>query len=246
MSGKTDESIRLNKFLAQCGLASRRGADDLITQGRVTVNGAKGEPGMRVTADDAVELDGTPVRQRSRDVTLILHKPVEVVTTLFDPQGRKTVMDLLPDDLRKLRPSPVGRLDFYSEGLLLMTTDGDLCNRLTHPRHHQEKMYEAWVRGKVADNSLSIMRQGMRLKEGEQLAPVGVEAAPQAGNTLLTLTLSQGVNRQIRRMCRDLGLTVLKLRRVRQGRMELKNLQPGQFRLIEGAELAGLRKSVGL
>ncbi|MBU1611484.1 MAG: pseudouridine synthase, partial [Proteobacteria bacterium] len=159
----TTENIRLNKFIAQCGAASRRGADDLVAAGRVRVNGKAPETGMPIDPDkDQVEVDGKIIRLPSGEPRVFLvHKPIETVTTVHDPQGRKTVMDLLPPALRKLRPYPVGRLDFYSEGLLLMTTDGELCNRLTHPRHHLKKIYRVQVKERVPEQSLAAMRQGM-------------------------------------------------------------------------------------
>lgn len=244
----TTSLIRLNKFLSQCGAASRRGADEFIAAGRVLVNGAPAEPGLRIDPErDEVTLDGAPLRERHEQHTIMLHKPVQVMTTLRDPQGRPTVIDLLPERLRALRPVPVGRLDFFSEGLLLLTTDGELCNRLTHPRHHLPKLYEVTVRGNVPEKTLQTMRSGMRLAEGEELAPMRARVKNvQAGNALLELELIQGVNRQIRRMCRDLGLTVLRLSRVAQGPLRLGSLRPGQWRELDERELSALRKAAGL
>lgn len=249
MPKKENETLRLNKFIAQCGLASRRGADELIAAGRVRVNGGRAESGMQVApGTDRVELDGKMLslpEERAR--VFLLHKPVQVVTTARDPQGRKTVLDLLPREIRSLRPFPVGRLDFFSEGLLLLTTDGELCNRLTHPRHHLPKVYKVQVREQVSEEMLAVMRKGMRLAEGDKLAPVKVEAATGFRNsTILTMTLIQGVNRQIRRMCRDFDLTIVQLKRVKQGPLELGNLDAGKYRELSAAEVNGLKKSVGL
>lgn len=243
-----NKPIRLNKFLSQCGIASRRGADALIESGKVRVNGNPAQPGQKIMMDlDRVTVEGKPVHPRQEQVTLILHKPVRVVTTLHDPQQRTTVLDLLPAYLRQVRPVPVGRLDFFSEGLLLMTTDGELCNRLTHPRHHLAKHYDVTIRGAVSEAALQTMRQGMRLSEGEMLAPVGVKAKPLPhGDTRLELRLSQGVNRQIRRMCRDLDLTLLRLRRVAQGPIHLGSLDVGKWRELSSQELAKLRAAVAL
>lgn len=244
-----DEAVRLNKYIASCGITSRRGADDLISAGRVQVNGQTVDgPGLKIVpGQDSVSVDGKAVRQQQRDITLIIHKPVQTVTTMNDPQGRKTVLSLLPPDIRKLRPVPVGRLDFFSEGLLIMTTDGDLCHRLTHPRHHQPKVYEIIVRPAVTPEQIRQIEAGMTLAEGEKLAPVRVRTFnPRRDSQMLQLTLSQGVNRQIRRMCRDLDLTVLKLRRVRQGPVLLDKLKPGEWRELTGEELRDLRTSVGL
>ncbi len=258
-------TMRINKFLAECGVSSRRGADELITQGRVTLNGIVVEgPGAQVDPQsDRVSVDGkpvTPLREivQGADVTLMLHKPVQVVTTARDPQGRQTVFDILPEQYRRLRLLHVGRLDYYSEGLLLLTTDGSLCNRLIHPRWHLPKVYHVLVRGEVKDACLKAMRAGMTLAEGEQLAPVQVEVlktppahakgepgAAQPG-TWLAMTLLQGLNRQIRRMCRDCGLTVLRLIRVSQGRLVLGDLPRGKVRELTEAEVLALRKAVGL
>jgi 23S rRNA pseudouridine2605 synthase len=177
----------------------------------------------------------------------MLHKPVETVTTASDPQGRKTVLDLLPPEIRRQRPFPVGRLDFFSEGLLLLTTDGDLCYRLTHPKYHLPKVYVVTIRGSVPQRAVQAMRSGMTLKEGDKLAPAKVRLKkPVAGTQQLEITLIQGVNRQIRRMCEEFGLTILRLRRVRQGPVALGNLKPGAWRELTDEENAALKKDVGL
>jgi 23S rRNA pseudouridine2605 synthase len=172
---------------------------------------------------------------------------VHTVTTANDPQGRKTVVDLLPEDLRRERLFPVGRLDYMSEGLLLLTNDGEVTLRLTHPSYEHPKRYEVLVREAVAEKSLDIMRRGMRLREGERLAPVEVEASVEgSGATLLRMTLRQGVNRQIRRMCRDLDLTILRLRRVELGPLRLENLESGKWRHLTALEVQNLKASLGL
>lgn len=260
MNQDENPTIRINKFLSECGVASRRGADELIQAGRVQMNGrVVAEPGVRVDpARDVVLVDGKPARhpamrseQRpggsSRRLTVLLHKPVQVLTTKSDPQGRRTVFDILPRELRGERLLHVGRLDYFSEGLLLLTTDGELLNRLIHPRWHLPKIYRVLVRGAATPNKLDIMRGGMTLAEGEKLAPVEVRTLRrEAGAVWLEMTLVQGVNRQIRRMCRDLGLTVLRLVRVRQGPIELGDLAPGRCRPLTQAEERGLRRAVGL
>ncbi len=252
----TDEKsplLRINKYLSECGAASRRGADELILAGRVQLNGVVvAEPGVRVDPEkDRVLVDGQlvnhPFACGGRDLTILLHKPVQVVTTRSDPQGRQTVFDILPAEYRNERLLHVGRLDYFSEGLLLLTTDGELANRLIHPRWHLPKVYHVLVRGSVSDIKLGIMRDGMTLKEGEKLAPVKVDILRKDdGGVWLEMTLLQGLNRQIRRMCRDLSLTVLKLIRVRQGPLGLGTLNPGQCRPLTPAEVRGLRKAVGL
>lgn len=239
--------IRLNKALADAGLCSRRKADDLIAAGRVSVDGAPAQPGQKVDpAGQDIRVDGEPLAAPpATSVVLLCHKPVETLSTVKDPQGRPTVMDLVPPAHRGRRLYPVGRLDYYSEGLILLTDDGELANALTHPSRHVEKRYEVTVRGGAPDAALDAMRGGMRLAEGERLAPVRVRARPAgiggAGATVLEMVLGQGVNRQIRRMCRDLGLTILRLKRVGQGALELGDLKPGACRELTPTELAALR-----
>jgi len=245
------QQIRLNKFIAQCGIASRRGADDLVFSGQVTVNGTTADsPGIKVDpAVDSVTVKGKTITLpgKAGDMTLILHKPIETVTTVNDPQGRPTVLDLLPNEIKKLRPFPVGRLDYFSEGLLLLTTDGDLCYRLTHPKYHLPKVYQVTVRGTVPESAVKTMRQGMTLPEGDKLAPAKVELKrPVAGTQQIEITLIQGINRQIRRMCDLLGLTILHLRRVKQGPVTLGNLKRGMWRELTKSEIQALKKAVKL
>lgn len=251
MTTAPSDTLRLNKFIAQCGVASRRGADDMVFAGRVTVNGEPADsPGLQVDPDrDEVAVDGKIIGRKASagDLTLMLHKPVETMTTARDPQGRKTVLDLLPPEIRKKRPFPVGRLDFFSEGLLLLTTDGDLCYRLTHPKYHLPKVYVVTIRGSVPQRAVQTMRQGMTLREGDKLAPATVRVKkPVAGTQQLEITLIQGVNRQIRRMCEELGLTILRLARVRQGPISLGDLKRGEWRELTAEETAALKKDVGL
>lgn len=238
---------RLNKAIAASGLCSRRKADALILAGRVCVNGQpEPNPGRQVGPEDTLSVDGRPLAAPQNYAYVLLHKPVQVVCTAHDPQGRPTVLDCLPEQWRDLRLYPVGRLDYFSEGLLLLTNDGALAQRLCHPSHHQPKSYEVLVRGTVPPEALETMRRGMRLAEGEKLAPVTVTAAPHPKGMLLQMELHQGLNRQIRRMCRDLGLTILRLRRVAQGPLRLRDLPAGAARELTPDEVTALRRSVGL
>lgn len=244
--------IRINKALAQAGLCSRRQADALISSGQVRLNGQTVlELGIRVKHGDVLEADGKKVTvapQLQEDlIYLMLNKPVEVVSTVSDPDGRRTVLDLLPAAYFHKRLFPVGRLDYFSEGLLLLTNDGELTLRLTHPGFHLPKYYEILLREEPEESALNTMRAGMTLAEGEKLAPVRVNRLDrQQRGTLLTMTLNQGVNRQIRRMCRDLGLTILRLRRVGQGNLKLAGLEAGKCRQLTAQEVTGLKKAVGL
>ena len=246
-------TMRLNKAIAASGLCSRRKADELIAQGRVSVNGQPVQDmGRQIDPQaDRICVDGrllSPGRSaQSGHVYILLHKPVQVVSTASDPQARTTVMDLLPPPYRQRRPVPAGRLDYFSEGLLILTTDGELVYRLTHPKWHVTKLYKVLVRGQVTEAKLLRMQQGMHLAEGEHLAPVQVTAG-QAENdtTWLSMTLIQGINRQIRRMCRDLDLTILKLIRVQEGPISLGNLPAGHMRVLSAEEVFSLRSQVGL
>ncbi len=243
--------VRLNKALASAGVCSRRAADELILAGAVALNGVViTEPGTRMDPErDALTVNDKPVRPplpERRDFTyVLLHKPVRVVTTADDPEGRTTVLDLLPEELKRLRLFPVGRLDYFSEGLLLITDDGDLTNRLTHPRHHLSKIYEVRLRELPAPEHLRRMRTGMTLAEGERLAPMEAEVVSRRP-VVLRLTLRQGINRQIRRACRDLGLTILRLTRISLGPLVLGDLPAGESRLLTPAEIHELRSATGL
>lgn len=246
-SSGDDSGLRLNKVIAHAGLASRRAADAMIVGGRVTVNGRRvTEPGTRIDPhSDIVAVDGKPLSPETgqEHAYLLVNKPVHCVSTVSDPQGRKTVLDLVPPALASRRLYPVGRLDYFSEGLLLLTDDGELTLRLTHPRYHLPKVYHVRVRENPTPAMLETMRKGMTLAEGEQLAPV--HARVMEGN-VLEMTLNQGINRQIRRMCRDLGLTILRLTRVSSGPLHLGDLPGGTARELTPRELAAIRKAVDL
>ncbi|WP_235731691.1 pseudouridine synthase [Fundidesulfovibrio putealis] len=251
VSGDTGDAMRLNKALAQAGVCSRRAADDLIRSGRVFVNGNPADLGtpVRLGVDD-IRVDGKPLggpAAGSPQLYYILNKPIEVVTTVKDPEGRRTVLDLMGEVGRRRRLFPVGRLDYFSEGLLILTTDGELANRLMHPRWHMPKLYRVAVRGDVSERALGTMRSGMTLAEGERLAPVKVQVVQKDERaTVLEMELVQGVNRQIRRMCRDLGLIILQLVRVSQGPLALADLPTGRSRPLTPDEVAALKKAVGL
>jgi 23S rRNA pseudouridine2605 synthase len=241
--------IRINKVIAQAGVCSRRRADDLIGEGRIEVNGSLvTSPGLKINPlRDEVKVDGTVIRvsTTTSHLYILLNKPIKTMTTVKDPQGRTTVIDLLPKRFRDQRVFPVGRLDFYSEGLLLLTTDGDLTQKMTHPGYNHPKTYEVAVEGDVSEEMLARMRQGMTLAEGEHLRPVEVNIARSNGRqTILSMVLRQGINRQIRRMCRDLHLKILKLKRTSQGPLFLGNLPSGNFRELTHQEVSRLKKSV--
>ena len=242
IAANESKNLRLNKAIAQSGLCSRRKADELIFQGQVKVNGqAVLDPSCRIGENDLLEVSGQKLTIAQKHVYLMLHKPIQTVSTAHDPEGRTTVLDLLPKQFRSVRLFPIGRLDYFSEGLLLITNDGDLANALMHPSFHLPKTYQVTVRGFVPKEALARMQNGMRLEDGTQLLPVTVHAKCLGHDiTLLSMTLHQGINRQIRKMCEQEKLTILKLVRVAYGPLELGNLEAGQVRELTADELAAL------
>ena len=230
---------RLQKLISACGLASRRAAEGWIIAGRVTVNGEKAHLGDRADLDrDAVLVDGRPLKPGGGRTYLMLNKPRGYVTTLSDEKGRKTVTDLVAGC--GVRVWPVGRLDMDSEGLLILTDDGALTHQLLHPSHQVDKEYLVWVTGKV-NKALPILSAPMVL-DGEQLSPAQVRRGRDSGGVhQLSITIHQGKNRQVRRMCAQAGLEVLRLKRVREGSLELdRALKPGQWRPLAQEELLRL------
>lgn len=234
--------MRLQKFLARAGAASRRGSEDLMTAGRVTVNGAVvTELGVKVDpAVDRVAVDGVEVRLADGPVYLALHKPAGVMTTMRDPQGRRTVADLFPPD----SPAglfPVGRLDYDTEGLLLLTTDGDLAHVLMHPRHHVDKTYVATVSGVPDEGDLARLREGIVLDDGAT-APARARVLERAaGGAVVELTIREGRKRQVRRMLSAVGHPVTRLVRVAFGPVALGGLAAGAVRALTPAEVEALK-----
>ena len=236
------EPIRLQKYLAERGIASRRGAEEMILAGRVTVNGRKAGIGMSVDpVDDLVAVDGQNLEQkRDRLAYLILHKPRGYVTTMNDPHATRTVAELVADYPTRL--FPVGRLDKDSEGLLLMTNDGALANALTHPASHVPKVYRVTLRGQVTDDQQDKLSSGMIL-DGRRTQPIELRVlAEEEQRTVLQFTLREGRNRQIRRMCEALGLEVMRLRRTALGPLKLGLLPAGQWRELTTEEVRRLKK----
>lgn len=228
------EGERLQKVLAARGWGSRRVCENLISAGRVTVNGETAVLGRRVdTARDVVEVDGAPVGIRPGLVYYLLNKPAGVVTTAKDTHGRPTVVELVPTEPRVF---PVGRLDQETEGLLILTNDGDLANRLTHPSHGVDKEYLAEVSGTVSNRSLHRLRTGIELDDGFT-APA---AASQPSPGVLRLTIHEGRNRQVRRMCEAIGHPVQRLVRVRIGPLRDPTLAPGAWRALTDQEVIAL------
>ena len=226
--------MRLNAYLARAGIASRRGADELIKAGRVRVNGEPGALNTFVEAGDRVELDGRPLAPQ-RLTYILLHKPAEVVTTARDPRRRKTVVDLVRHEARVV---PVGRLDADTTGALLLTNDGPLAHRLAHPRYEVEKVYEAEVEGEPDDAALQRLREGVELDDG-RTAPARVR---RLGPSRLELVLHEGRKHQVKRMLAAVGHPVTRLHRSRYAGLTLKGLGPGESRELAGPEVDALRQ----
>lgn len=238
---------RINRFIASCGVCSRRKADDLIVSGRVKVNGETViNPGRIITLDDRLEIDGIPVAVPSDKIYLLFNKPLYCLCTMRDPQGRKIVLDYLPENLKKLRPFPAGRLDYMSEGLLILTNDGDFAQKLIHPSNDKKKIYNVTIKGNASPFKIGAMESGMTLPDGTRLRPVKCRASRlENGNTLLNIELKQGVNRQIRRMCKMLNLEILKLERIAIEFLTLDGVPPGKYRALTPQEVEKLTKKGG-
>jgi len=225
--------MRLNAFLARSGVASRRRSDELITAGRVRVNGEPGRLDTFVGADDVVELDGRPVSAQ-RLTYVLLHKPAGVVTTARDPHGRPTVVGLVDHPVRVV---PVGRLDAETTGALLLTNDGPLAHRLAHPRYGVEKTYVAEVEGEPSNETHALLARGVELEDG-RTAPARVR---RLGPSRIELVLHEGRKRQVRRMCEAVGHPVLSLHRSLYAGLGLGELDPGEWRELPTDEVERLR-----
>jgi 23S rRNA pseudouridine2605 synthase len=228
--------LRLAKYLAHAGVASRRAAERIVAEGRVTLGGQTvTDPARDVLEGDAVSVDGRALAGAEPRVVLILNKPVGVVSTARDTHGRATVTELV--DAGGLRLYPVGRLDADTAGLILLTNDGELANRLTHPRYEMPKTYRARVGGgPLGEQALRQLREGVVLDDG----PTGTATVKRLGPQQLEMTIAEGRNRQVRRMCEAVGHPVLELTRVAFGSLRLGRLAPGAYRPLGASEIAGL------
>ena len=231
--------MRLQKYMAECGVASRRKAEEMIAEGRVTVNGVKiTEMGTQVEEGDEVRVDGLVIRPETEKRYVMYHKPAGEVTTVSDPEGRRCVLDHFRD--YPVRLYPVGRLDYDSEGLLLLTNDGTLTERMLHPSHQVDKTYLARVTAGVTLDEVRQLRAGILL-DGHKTAPAKVRIIKQETfATVVLVTIHEGRNRQVRRMFEETGHQVTQLRRVRFGPLDLGDLPRGKWRELTAEEVRSL------
>ncbi len=240
--------IRLNKYLAQCGVASRRGAEELIRSGRVTIDGIPVRtPDQDVPLGSVVEVDGKPAEPTGKRIVIALNKPPNVVTTVRDPQGRTTVMDLLPSEYAQRGIVPIGRLDRDSCGLLLLTNDGELVQALLQPASKVWKKYQVAVSGEVTPSKRKQLESGVSI-DGRETKPAQVRVLGGKGSatTRMEISISEGRKRQIRRMCKKVGLQVKHLQRIAFGPVRLGKLQEGECRVLSNRELTALCEAGGL
>lgn len=241
-----NETERLQKVIAQSGLASRRRAEELISAGKVKVNGiAITEQGVKVTPQDVIEVDGKIISREDKYVYYILNKPEGVITSVTDPRGRKTVIDIL--DGVKERIYPVGRLDYDTSGLLLLTNDGELTYRLTHPSYGVDKTYRVMTKEYVPGDIVKVLEDGVDLADG-RTSPAKINRLEKKGNKFhfIEITIHEGKNRQVRRMFEQVGYPIVRLERVRFGPLSLNRLSSGAYRELKKSELNSLREEAGL
>ena len=232
--------MRINKFLADKGIASRRHADEIISSGRVKINGVTATLGASVEETDEVTLDGQPIAQtEKKEEYYIMNKPKGVVCTVSDDRGRKTVMDLLPEGVGRV--FPVGRLDYATEGLLILTNDGDMAFRLTHPKTEIPKTYMAKIEGTLTEKDLNPIRSGIELDGVLTKKCKAHIVETNKAYTKVHVTITEGKNRQVRRMFEAIGKNVELLKRVSIGQLKLSGLDRGQLRPLTAEEIAYLK-----
>ena len=234
--------MRVQKYIADCGVMSRRAAEEAVAQGRVLINGIPAKTGQPVLpGKDTVAVDGREARPASGKTYIMFNKPRGYVTTMADEQGRKCMADLLAQAIPDKRLYPVGRLDLDSEGLLVCTDDGELANRLMHPSHEVEKRYRVLIEGFASDEALTKLAQPVQL-DGRDTVPAKVRLLTRnERSTLLEMTIFEGRNRQIRRICTSAELRVLRLRRTGEGRLRLGALHTGEWRYLSDGEIEYLK-----
>lgn len=231
--------MRLNKYIAQCGVCSRRKADEMISEGRVTINNERVlEHGTQVTSDDLITVDGSRISLEESVEYYLLRKPKSVITSSKDEQGRETVLDYIKSDVRLY---PVGRLDFQTSGVLLLTNDGELCNKLSHPSFSINKVYDVRPNRVLTEVELKQLRTGVKI-DGKMTHPCEVEVTAPNKSFTIRMTIHEGRNRQIRKMIETLGAKVRKLDRVSYAGLTYKGLVSGQYRDLTKKEVSQLQR----
>lgn len=233
------EILRLQKYIAMCGVASRRNAEVMIQNGRVSVNGeVVSHLGTKIELGaDKVCVDGKPIKVPNKRYYIMLNKPVGYVSSVKDQFDRPTVIDLIKEEI-PTRMFPVGRLDYHTEGMLLLTNDGDFSYRVTHPKFHIDKTYIAVIRGGITIKGLNQLRRGVRLEDGHTTAPAQAEILEaENGHTTIQITIHEGRNRQVRKMFEAVGCKVTELQRIKIGKLELGNLPLGRWRHLTSHEI---------
>ncbi len=236
------ERIRLQKYIAMCGVCSRRDAEELIKQGRVYVNGSKVEEmGLKITYEDKVEIDGNVISMEKKKYYIMMNKPTGVISAVSDDRGRKCVTDFIKGVDARLYP--VGRLDYDTQGLILITNDGDFMQKLTHPSHEVWKTYEALVRGIPDQNDIKEFEQGLLLEDGMSLPCVLEVIGYEGKNAIVEVMIREGRNRQVRRMLERINHPVIRLKRTKIASLELGDLKPGQWRFLNSEDFKALNMS---
>lgn len=235
-----DQNIRINKYLASQGIASRRQIDKYLQQGLILLNGQIAKLGDKINPSiDKIIINGQTLEPKNtQKIYLALHKPIGYLSSTSDDRGRPTVMDLIKLPFRLY---PVGRLDYNTSGLIILTNDGDLTLKLTHPRYHLPKTYLAQIVGKVSKSQLQMLRQGVLLEDGRTLPAKVAIIEQNVNSTIIEITVRQGKNRQIRRMCQSLNLKINALKRISIGSIQLNQLKLGQWRYLTQEEVEQIK-----
>ena len=239
------EEMRIQKYLSEQGIMSRRSAEDAIKRGKVIINGSRAVIGQKIVPEiDEIIVDGIMLTQnkKNKKIYIMLYKPAGIVTTMSDEQGRQCVSDIIDKEEVEERVYPVGRLDMYSEGLLILTNDGEIANKLMHPKHEINKIYHAIIKSELNADIIKELEEPIEI-EGRMTTPAKVSVIEQKnGKTKLKIEIFEGRNRQIRRMCENLNLNILKLKRVCVGKLNIGTLKPGQWRYLNRNEINYLKE----
>ena len=238
------EELRIQKYLSEQGIMSRRSAEDAITRGKVTVNGEKAVPGQKIVPEiDEIIVNGILIKHnnQSKKIYIMLYKPAGVVTTMSDEQGRACISDIIDKEAIGERVYAVGRLDMYSEGLLILTNDGEIANKLMHPKHEISKIYHITVKSELSQDIIKKLSEPIEI-DGRKTTPANISIIEmKREKTKLKIEIFEGRNRQIRRMCENLELIILKLKRVCVGKLNIGTLKPGQWKYLNNNEINYLK-----